>query len=60
MSLEDIFNWIWTVNILWILLPIIALVIFFCNIDFIADNFGWICFWLGALALVFIVPEKFG
>ena len=21
MSLEDIFNWIWTVNILWILLP---------------------------------------
>ncbi len=59
MSLEDIFNWIWTVNILWILLPIIALGIVLYNIDYIADNFGWIVFWIVFIGLLYFFPEAF-
>jgi hypothetical protein len=59
MSLEDIFNWIWTVNILWILLPIIALGIVLYNIDYIADNFGWIVFGLVVIGLFYFFPEAF-
>ena len=54
MSLEDIFNWIWTVNILWIILPIIALVILIINLDTIVDNWGLIAFWIGLLAFLWI------
>ena len=54
MSLEDIFNWIWTVNILWIILPIIALVILIINLDTIVDNWGLIAVWIGLLAFLWI------
>ena len=60
MSLEEIFNWIQTVNILWILLPILVLGILLFNLKYIADNFGTLALWLGLLVFLWIFPEKFG